>query len=129
MKAARPGAVRPVEVDDASREVPKWLHNGAQAIPNLSIKNVPESVLTKLRERAARHHRSIQGELMALLAAAVEPATRAPDVVAAREKPQGHRSGTRSIEEIAAEHRKRWKKPFARGPRAAAVIRAERDAR
>jgi plasmid stability protein len=96
-------------------------------MPNLSIKNVPDSLLTKLRERAARHHRSIQGELMALLSAAVEPA--ADDVVAAREKPQGRRSGTRSIEEIAAEHRRRWKKPFTRGPRAVAVIRAERDAR
>jgi plasmid stability protein len=95
-------------------------------MPNLSIKNVPESLLTKLRERAARHHRSIQGELMALLASAVEPAAQAVPV---REAPQGRRTGTRHIEEIATEHRRRWKKPFTRGPRAVDVIRAERDAR
>jgi plasmid stability protein len=98
-------------------------------MPNLSIKNVPESLLAKLRERAARHHRSIQGELMALLASAVEPAAQVPDDVAPREAPQGRRSGTRHIEEIATEHRRRWKKPFTRGPRAVEVIRAERDAR
>jgi hypothetical protein len=39
------------------------------------------------------------------------------------------RSGTRRIEEIAAEHRQRRKKPIAEGPRAVDVIRAERDAR
>ena len=98
-------------------------------MPNLSIKNVPESLLTKLRERAVRHHRSIQGELMALLASAVEPAAQAPADATPREAPQGRRSGTRHIEEIAAEHRRRWKKPFTRGPRAVDVIRAERDAR
>lgn len=34
---------------------------------NLSIKNVPEAVARKLRDRAAQHHRSLQGELMAIL--------------------------------------------------------------
>lgn len=34
---------------------------------NLSIKNVPEHLAQRLRERAARNHRSIQGELMAIL--------------------------------------------------------------
>ncbi len=34
---------------------------------NLSIKNVPDQVAEKLRQRAARHHRSLQGELMAIL--------------------------------------------------------------
>lgn len=97
-------------------------------MPTLSIKNVPDAVLTKLRERAARHHRSIQGELMALLSAAVQSPTSAPEA-AAHEAPQGRRSGTRQIEDIASEHRNRWKKPFSRGPRAADVIRAERDAR
>lgn len=41
---------------------------------NLSIKNVPEAMATKLRERAERNHRSLQGELMAILeSAAIEP--------------------------------------------------------
>ena len=34
---------------------------------NLSIKNVPSEWAASLRERAARNHRSIQGELMAIL--------------------------------------------------------------
>ena len=38
---------------------------------NLSIKNVPEALAAKLRERAGRNHRSLQGELMAILEAAV----------------------------------------------------------
>jgi plasmid stability protein len=34
---------------------------------NLSVKNVPEAIAAKLRERAERNHRSLQGELMAIL--------------------------------------------------------------
>lgn len=37
---------------------------------NLSVKNVPEALAAKLRERAARNHRSLQGELMVILEAA-----------------------------------------------------------
>jgi plasmid stability protein len=41
---------------------------------NLSVKNVPEAMAAKLRERAERNHRSLQGELMAILEnAAIEP--------------------------------------------------------
>jgi plasmid stability protein len=45
---------------------------------NLSIKNAPDHVVQRLRERAARHHRSLQGELLAIIEAAVQtdaPAT------------------------------------------------------
>jgi antitoxin FitA len=34
---------------------------------NLSIKNVPDEILKRLRQRAARHRRSLQGELLAIL--------------------------------------------------------------
>lgn len=34
---------------------------------NLSVKNVPEALAVKLRARAERNHRSLQGELMAIL--------------------------------------------------------------
>jgi len=37
---------------------------------NLSVKNVPAALAAKLRERAERNHRSLQGELMAILEAA-----------------------------------------------------------
>ena len=39
---------------------------------NLSIKNAPDDMVKRLKERAERHHRSLQGELMAIL----EEATR-----------------------------------------------------
>ncbi len=38
---------------------------------NLSVKNVPDDLAERLRRRAARAHRSLQGELMAILEAAV----------------------------------------------------------
>jgi plasmid stability protein len=34
---------------------------------NLSIKNAPDHVVARLRERARRHHRSLQGELLAII--------------------------------------------------------------
>jgi antitoxin FitA len=45
---------------------------------NLSIKNAPEEIVSRLKARAARHHRSLQGEVLAILEAAVnenEPLT------------------------------------------------------
>jgi plasmid stability protein len=56
-------------------------HIGAITLPKalamtitLSIKNVPDELAKRLRERAARNHRSLQGELMAI----IEEATRHP---------------------------------------------------
>lgn len=37
---------------------------------NLSIKNAPDEIVERLRERARRHHRSLQGELLAIIEAA-----------------------------------------------------------
>ena len=39
---------------------------------NLSIKNVPDALAAKLRERAERNHRSLQGEMMAILETVIE---------------------------------------------------------
>ena len=39
---------------------------------NLSIKNVPDTLAARLRERAERNHRSLQGELMAILESAAD---------------------------------------------------------
>lgn len=38
---------------------------------NLSIKNAPDNVVRRLKERAARNHRSLQGELLAIIEEAV----------------------------------------------------------
>jgi antitoxin FitA len=39
---------------------------------NLSIKNAPEHVVKRLRQRAERNHRSLQGELLAIIEAAAQ---------------------------------------------------------
>jgi plasmid stability protein len=39
---------------------------------SLSIKDVPDKIARALRDRAARNHRSIQGELMFILEQALE---------------------------------------------------------
>jgi antitoxin FitA len=44
---------------------------------NLSIKNAPEELVRQLRERARRHHRSLQGELLAIMEATVREDRRA----------------------------------------------------
>ncbi len=38
---------------------------------NLSIKNAPDDVVERLRKRAERHHRSLQGELLVIIEEAV----------------------------------------------------------
>jgi plasmid stability protein len=43
---------------------------------NLSIKNAPDEIVERLRERAAKHHRSLQGELLAIIEEAVRQPTR-----------------------------------------------------
>jgi plasmid stability protein len=50
-------------------------------MPNVLIRNVPESVLAALRRRAARNRRSLQQELATIL----ESAAQAPDRQAALE--------------------------------------------
>ena len=42
-------------------------NQGAPMPVTLSIKNVPDKILKRLRRRAADHHRSLQGELMAII--------------------------------------------------------------
>ena len=75
---------------------------------NLSIKNAPDDVVERLRERAARHHRSLQGELLAIVEEAVRP--------------------TRHLttEEVLAEVRRMGLRTPAE---AAAIVRADRDRR
>jgi plasmid stability protein len=42
---------------------------------NLSIKNAPDRIVSRLRERAKRNHRSLQGELLAIIEEAAEART------------------------------------------------------
>ena len=73
-------------------------------MPSLSIKDVPESLLGAIRQRAARNHRSLQGELMALL----EAAAGAPETASARPSCKAAAAATRSFAEAAAEFRRRF---------------------
>lgn len=75
---------------------------------NLSIKNVPETVVERLRARAARHHRSLQGELIAIVEEAAQPI---PPL---------------TPEEVAAEIRRLG---LATPSESAAILRADRDGR
>lgn len=62
---------------------------------NFSIKNVPEAVAQGLRERAAQNHRSLQGELMAILEAAVSsPNLGRTNATGARYETESDASGT-----------------------------------
>lgn len=97
---------------------------------NLSIKDVPEPLAEALRQRAARNHRSLQGELMAIIERAADDI--AADVqtggspAAAR---RGVRRGWKTIEQIAQEHRLRFPEPIRGGPLAVDIIREDRDSR
>ncbi len=98
---------------------------------NLSIKGVPEDVAARLRARAARNHRSLQGELMAIVseAAAGQPASGAPARAQHRGVAHGTRVGWRTTEDIAAELKRRFPNPVDSGPLGVDIIRADRDSR
>jgi len=64
----------------------------------LSIRKVPDRVAEALRRRAASHHRSLQGELMALLhEAAATEARLTPEQVLQRARTLRLRPGPRSV--------------------------------
>ena len=105
----------------------------------LSIKSVPDPLAAQLRERAHRNHRSMQGELMAIIEAA---AASRGDAAATTPSPargaivgfdrRGRpivRKGTRGIEDIAAALKEQT--PNARHdlPSSADLVREMRDRR
>jgi plasmid stability protein len=45
--------------------------NWRRSAMNLSIKNVPDDLAERLRQRAKRNHRSLQGELLAIVSEAL----------------------------------------------------------
>lgn len=93
-------------------------------MPNISVKDVPEAWAEALRQRAARHHRSLQGELMAILENAVMGS-----LPATPQKPVGQVQGWKTIAQISAELRAKYPRPVTDVPTGRDIIRAERDAR
>jgi len=94
-------------------------------MPNLSIKNVPERVVAKLRQRAASHHRSLQGELLDLVCRSTEEDVHESTSI----EKEGESSGWLSIGEIAAELKITRRKATTTVPLAVDIIRQDRDAR
>ncbi len=100
---------------------------------NLSIKEVSDATADRLRARAERNHRSLQGELMAIIERAAnemqEPDPAAVLRSAARERP---RRGWKTVEDLVAERRAAGGPTFvapAGVPLAVDIIRADRDRR
>ena len=105
--------------------VPFWIQNGTMT--NLSIKDVPSELAEALRRRAARNHRSLQGELMVIIQQAIE--SDQLSVHGAHASSGGVRRGTRTLEELAQERRLQFPQPVRGGPLAVDLIRADRDHR
>ncbi len=107
---------------------------------NLSIKDVPETWAEALRTRAALNHRSLQGELMAIVeqAVATTPVS-PPNPPEDRGRPRivgydkaGYpivRQGWKTVEQIAADLRARYPNPINSGPSSIDLIREDRDSR
>jgi plasmid stability protein len=60
---------------------------------NLSIKNVPEEVVERLRERAKRNRRSMQGELLVIVEEALTPSRLTISELGERVRQLGLRTG------------------------------------
>lgn len=118
---------------------------------NISIKDVPDAWAESLRQRAARNHRSLQGELLSLIEQAVAaeaeplpaaraariapapaPRTDARQTTIAGYDRRGHpivRCGWKTIEQISAEMKAKYTQPVQGAPLAVDIIREDRDSR
>ena len=75
---------------------------------NLSIKNVPDALAERLRKRAELAHRSLQGELMAILEETVtSPRRLSPAEVLARVRAMRVRTADEATAMIRADRRAR----------------------
>lgn len=109
----------------------------------LTIKDVPEPLAEHLRQRAARNHRSLQGELMSIIEQAAQADARAASVapaIGARALGGGTivgmnaqgpivRRGWKTIEQIHAELRAKYPEPIHDQSDSVQLIREDRDSR
>jgi antitoxin FitA len=99
---------------------------------NLSIKSVPDDWAEALRRRAERNHRSLQGELMALVEAAVQAPSTALGWAGQANPLEGVRRGTQTVEQLSKildERRAQGLVPPPGLPTGTDIIRADRDSR
>jgi len=50
-------------------------------MPNITVKNIPDSIYKKLKQQAAAQHRSMNSEIIACLERSVEPKRVSPDEI------------------------------------------------
>ena len=109
---------------------------------NISIKDVPDAWAEALRQRAARNHRSLQGELMAIIEAALVNAVPMVPMVPAptpgsQDVVVGYgaggypivRKGWKTVQQVAAELRALYPEPVTDAPLGVDIIREDRDSR
>lgn len=108
---------------------------------NISIKDVPEQWAEALRQRAARNHRSLQGELMALIEQAVQAdgpvASPGNNATGKGARVVGWdragypvvRQGWKTVEQVVAELNAKYPGPVTDVPLGVDIIRADRDSR
>ena len=103
---------------------------------NISIKDVPDAWAEALRQRAARNHRSLQGELMAIVEAAV--ANMSPPSPGSQDVVVGYgaggypivRKGWKTVQQVAAELKAKYPNGPAPGQGSSIdMIREDRDSR
>lgn len=71
---------------------------------NLSIENVPDEVIERLRVRATRHHRLLQGELLAIIEEAVRPGSHLlPEEVLAEVRHSGLKTPAETVAIVRAD--------------------------
>jgi len=91
---------------------------------NLSVKNAPDDVVERLRRRAQRNHRSLQGELMAIIEEAVRPTHRPRELSEDQQVFATERPAMLTVHEVLARARTLG---LPAGNEAADLIRADRD--
>ena len=110
---------------------------------NISVKDVPDQWAEALRQRAARNHRSLQGELMAIIELAVQESPRPAESGAVYGSLKrrgtvvgfdrfGHpitRQGWKTVQQVVAEMRTLYPEPVTDAPLGVDIIRADRDSR
>jgi hypothetical protein len=99
----------------------------------ISIKDVPDLWADALRQRAARNHRSLQGELMAMielsLAGVPQAASAGPAIGSAWRSPASASREGRSVEQVAREMATKYPQPVTNVPLGVDITRSDRDAR
>ena len=106
----------------------------------LSIKDVPETWAEALRQRAARNHRSLQGELMAIVEQAISGgASLATEAPGERGRPRivgydnaGHpivRVGWKTVAQVAADLKAKFPNGVGDQISSIDIIRQDRDSR